>query len=138
MVNQKCSYPGCDYETGEIADINLLIEVLKIHGTSHSAPTAAQAGTTRQKAPKIERPKISSGSSEETWNSFLARWSMFKRGTTLNADETAQQLFQCCDEHLGNAILRTNPDITQRDEATLLALIKALAVIPVATCRYYP
>ena len=56
---------------------------------------------------------------------------MFKRGTTLTADETAQQLFQCCDE-LGNAILRTDPGITQRDEATLLAVIKALAVIPVA------
>ena len=111
MVNQPCSYPGCTYQTGEIADINLLIEVLKIHAVSHSAN--GQGGrAARQKAPKIERPKISSGSSEETWNSFLARWSMFKRGTTLTADETAQQLFQCCDEHLGNAILRTDPDIT--------------------------
>ena len=57
---------------------------------------------------------------------------MFKRGTTLTANETAQQLFQCCVEHRGHAILRTDPDITQSDEITLLAVIKALAVIPVA------
>ena len=138
MVNQTCSHPGCDYDTGEIADVNLLIEVLKIHALSHThatpppTPASTNAGTARQKAPKIERPKISCGSSEETWNAFTARWTMFKRGTELTADEIVQQLFQCCDEHLGNSILRTRPDITEQDEATLMALIKTLAVIPVA------
>ena len=48
MVNQPCSYPGCTYETGEIADINLLIEVLKLHGISHSNAAAGQAGDTAE------------------------------------------------------------------------------------------
>ena len=140
MVNQKCSYPGCTYETGEIADVSLLVEVLKIHGTSHIPAPAAAAATavrtapanTTQRGPKPERPKISSGSSEQTWNSFKLRWSMFKRGTTMTPGETVQQLFLCCDEPLGNSILTTEPSVADGSEDNLLDLIKQLAVIPVA------
>ena len=114
MPNLPCSYPECTYETGEIADKDILLELLKIHGASHIAvPTAPPPPATKQKAPKIERPKISYGSSEETWNTIIAHWSMFKRGTQLTPDETMQQLFQCCDDDLGNAILRSQPDVVK-------------------------
>ena len=47
--------------------------------------------------------------------------------------EITQQLFGCCHEDLGNDILRgSNLDIATTTEDTLLALIKKLAVIPVA------
>ena len=59
MVNQTCRYAGCDYDTGDIADVNLLmIEVLKIHALSHThatpppTPASTNAGTARQKAPQ--------------------------------------------------------------------------------------
>ena len=57
---------------------------------------------------------------------------MFKRGTNLSDDEKVQHLFQCCDESLGDLILKTRPDAVSGTEATLLDLIKELAVVPVA------
>ena len=78
------------------------------------------------------RPKISTGSSEETWNTFNTRWTMFKRGIALTAINTVQQLFQCCDDDLGDAILRGNPTAAEGTESQLLAAIKQMAVIPIA------
>ena len=128
----KCPFPGCDWETGKVsADMQLL--TMQLHAPAHAtATTAAGAASRKQKAPKIDRPKISEGSSEETWNSIISRWNMFTRGTQLTPDEKVQQLFQCCDDHLGNQILRSYPGIVEGDEATLLAAIKTLAVVPVA------
>ena len=132
MPNIRCSFTGCAYETGEVGDL-IAVELLKIHGPTHfAAPVVPTTGAARQKAPKIDRPKISCGSSEETWNTFSTRWTMFKRGTNLTADEVVQQLFQCCDDHLGDIILRCNPAAVEGDEATLFAVIKSLAVVPVA------
>ena len=88
MPNIKCSYPDCPYETGEVSD-NIAIELLKIHGPVHAVTTSNENRTTKQKAPKITRPAISDGASEETWDSFTARWSMFTRGTQLDADGKA-------------------------------------------------
>lgn len=133
MPNVHCSFPNCEYETGELT-AELALELLRLHKPAHDAATANSNAerTTKQKAPKIDRPKISDGSSEETWNAFSARWSMFTRGTHLTPDEKVQQLFQCCDDHLGDAILRGQPEAVNGDEATLLRVIKTFAVVPVA------
>ena len=132
MSNIKCSFPGCTYETAEVSEA-MALKLLDIHGHSHAAaPTAPVAATPKQRAPKIDRPKISCGSSEETWNTFSTRWTMFKRSNNLSPDEVVEQLFHCCDEHLGDAILRINPAAVEGDEATLFAVIKSLAVVPVA------
>ena len=56
---------------------------------------------------------------------------MLKRGTVLTEDEKVQQLFRCCDESLGDAILRGHLDAVTGDEDSLLAVIKKLAVTPV-------
>ena len=57
---------------------------------------------------------------------------MFKQGTALAATEVCQQLFSCCDEELGNDLLRQNADIMRSTEQTLLDSIKKFAVTPVA------
>ena len=57
---------------------------------------------------------------------------MFKQRTALAAIEICQQLFSCCDEELGNDILRQNNDILQSTEQVLMDTIKKLAVTPVA------
>ena len=132
MPSIPCSFTGCTYATGDVGEA-LAIELIKIHGCSHAAERNPPADVpARQRAPKIERPKISCGSSEETWNTFSTRWTMFKRGTNLSPDEVVYQLFQCCDEHLGDVILRCNPAAVEGDELTLFAVIKSLAVVPVA------
>ena len=101
MPNVHCPFPQCTYETGDV-DITVVVQLLDIHKLSHANANAnAQPNTQnqshKQRAPKIERPKVSEGSSEETWNSFTTRWNMFTRGTTLTADERVQHLFQCCE-----------------------------------------
>ena len=71
MVNIKC--PGdngaCTYTTGEFANEETALEMLRIHKPVHDTAPAAD-NTRKQKPPTIERPKISDGSSEETWNAF--------------------------------------------------------------------
>ena len=126
-----CPIDGCNYQTEDV-DASVLAPLLEIHKIAHSTPAPpAAARETRQRPPKIALPKISEGCSEEAWNSWHTRWEMFKRGTILTEDEKVQQLFQCCDESLGDAILRGHPSAVTGDEKTLLAVMKKLAVIPV-------
>jgi len=57
---------------------------------------------------------------------------MFRQGTALNRTEVCQQLFSCCDDELGNDLLRNNTNILRSAEQDLLTDIKSLAVTPVA------
>lgn len=131
MPSIDCPIEDCPYSTGDV-DPAVAAALLTVHNNVHigaAAPTMAS----KQKAPKLARPTISSGSTEESWNAFLARWNLFKDGTQLTQNETAQQLFQCCDDALGNDLLRGNSNIIANStELDLLNAIKKLAVVPVA------
>ena len=136
MPEIGCPIDGCTYTTGDV-DAAIAAALLVIHNNAHVSTSNASGApaATRQKAPQIERPKISGGSSEETWNAFLQRWSMFKTGTDLSAAEKVQHLFQCCDDDdLGDSILRGAPSSVAGNEEQLLAVVKKFAVVPVAIC----
>ena len=124
-----CPINGCEYVTEDV-DAAVAAALLTVHNNVHV--TAPQQAAVKQKAPKILRPNITKGSTEENWNSFIARWGMFKRGTALAATEICQQLFSCCDEELGNDLIRQNNDILNSTEQVLMETIKKLAVTPVA------
>lgn len=126
----QCPIIGCDYQTDDV-DPAVAAALLMVHNNAHlNAPAPARV---TPKAPKIQRPSVSRSSTEESWNSFLARWRLFKRGTGLQPNEACQQLFECCDEELGDDILKnSNTDIVTLNEDELLVLIKRLAVTPVA------
>ena len=95
----QCPIEGCAFQTDDV-DTAVAAVLLTIHNNVHlSTPVSSNAGS-HHRAPKLERPKISSGSSEETWNTFSTRWSMFKRSTGLSNTESLEQLFHCCDEDL--------------------------------------
>ena len=128
MPEIQCPIPGCEYVTADV-DASVAASLLLIHNNVH---LAGSSSAQKQKPPKIDRPKISKGISEEAWNVFISRWDMFKDGTALAGKETIQQLFQCCDEDLSEDILRCNKECTSGTEKQLLAAIKNLAVIPVA------
>ena len=129
MPSIDCPIGGCTYSTGDV-DPAIAAALLTVHNNIH---VGAAAPTTKQKAPKLARPTISGGSTEEVWNAFRARWDLFKNGTQLTLNETTQQLFQCCDDALGNDLIRGNSNIvTNSTEQELLDAIKKLAVIPVA------
>ena len=63
---------------------------------------------------------------------LLQRWLTFKQATSFDVNEVCQQLFNCCNEELGNDLLRQNPDIIHSTEQPLLEAIKKLAITPVA------
>ena len=129
----QCPIAECTYSTQDV-DAAVAAALLVIHNNVHiSAPNNATAAT-RQRAPKIERPRISSGTSEESWNTFKTRWAMFKRNTGITGADAVQHLFHCCEEDLGDALLKGHPDAVNGTEDELLKKIKKMAVIPVAIC----
>ena len=130
MPSIACPIADCEYATGDVDPVIAAAALLTVHNNIHIG--AAAPHHAKQKAPKLSRPSISSESTEETWNAFKARWDLFKRGTQLTPQEVTQQLFQCCDNILGNNLLRGDPNIVSRTEDDLVTAIKRLAVIPVA------
>ena len=70
-----CPMDGCEYNTGDV-EASIAAALLMVNNNVHVATTALAtptASTNKQKAPKIDRPSITKGSSEETWNAFLKR-----------------------------------------------------------------
>ena len=129
MPNIDCPINGCTYSTGDV-DAAVAAALLMVHNNAH---TSTNVAASKQKAPKIQRPSISRGSNEELWNTFQARWKMFKEGTAIKSTEVCQQLFEWCGEELDNDLLRNNnSDTIMNSETDLLSMIKRLAVIPVA------
>ena len=115
-----CPITDCDYVTEDV-EAALAAALLILHNNAHtSAPPAVATTNNKQRAPKIERPRLSAGSSQETWNAFITRWGMFTRGTMLSADERVQHLFQCCAEELDDAILQGQLLYLARRKACLL------------------
>ena len=131
----KCPYYNdCGFETEDI-ETALAVVFLNIHNNQIHAPrnTINNNDTpSRRQVPKIERPKVSRGSSEETWISFTKRWSLFKTGTGLSNSEKVHHLFECCDQDLGEAVLKSSPTAIHGTEENLLSVMKRLAVIPIA------
>ena len=122
MPSIECPIEGCNY-VAENDDATIVVALLTIHGSSHVS--TASSPPSLQKPPKLDRPSISLHSSEELWIAFTARWDMFKKSTQLSNDETVRQLFQCCDEELGNALLKSHRNaVSGNNEQALLAAIK--------------
>ena len=128
MPEYECPLNGCDYKTPDVAD-SIAAQLLQLHNNAH-APANQPPAVVRQKPPKIDRPKISKGCSEEYWRAFDTRWKLFKDGTQLTAEETNRQLFQCCEEDLSNVLLRSYPAIMDGTKELLLQAIKKLHQLP--------
>ena len=98
MPIHRCCVPVCTYATEEVCD-NVAAAMLTLHNNTH-APAAATPPPVHQHKPKahqLDRPRIASGSTEKTWNTFHARWTIFKDGHNLTAADKNHHLFQCCD-----------------------------------------
>ena len=126
MPEYDCPIVGCTFRTADVASA-VAANLLLIHNNEHTSH-----GALKQKPPKIDRPQIAKGCSEEVWRAFDTRWKLFKDGTQLTPQEANRQLFQCCEEDLGNDLLRSYPAILDGTEVLLLQAVKKLAVTPVA------
>ena len=126
MVIVKC--PLCSYQTDDV-EAQVVTVLLNIHAISHSqVPTPSQ-----QPQPRLERPRIDVGVEEEVWNNFMRRWDAFRVGSGINASTAPMQLFQCATETLGDLVLKSDPNIHNKDIETVISVMRSFAVIPVAT-----
>ena len=133
MSTLDCPLPNCDYSTGEKTE-PVAIALLNAHMYIHAQPAQQQpVASVARKGPRLDRPSIEAGVSMETWNLFTRKWKIYQEGYSLNDNDGSRHLFQCADSTLGDALLKTDPDITSKTVTEVLATMKELAVIPIAT-----
>lgn len=133
-VSLTCQAPGCEATivgASEAIALALFNSHMLHHSTNHLANANLEANS-KQKAPKMDRPRIGSDVSEEEWNNFSRRWNLFRRCTDMQPAEITAQLFLCCEEDLGDQLLKEDPTAADGTHETLFNAIKRLAVIPVA------
>ena len=70
VVQVTCPFPGCGH-VSQNDDASIVIELLKIHGLTHTIDAAATSGG---KMEKLKRPTISLAGTSETWAYFETRW----------------------------------------------------------------
>ena len=134
-TNMACPMPDCVYSTGDQTE-PVAIAYLNAHMYAHQTPPAQQqaaASIIRRGGPKLDRPTIETGVSMEEWIMFTRRWDIFKEGSQIADNNASHHLFQCADGALGDALLKTDPNIIHKSVDILLNTMKKLAVIPVAT-----
>ena len=125
--------PNCGYSTIEGSDAVAVAQLTnhnllhQITGNSANANNSAQL-----KGPRLERPRIDMGVDCETWNTFERRWDNFLRGSGIDVNHASIQLFQCANDSLGDALLKTDPDITSRTLDEVKKAMKLLSIIPVS------
>ena len=122
MVIITCSVPGCEFTSGDVSEAHQAI-----------APPTASVTAPVPRGPKLERPKVDVEVTTEEWNLFVRRWDVFRAGSGINDTSAPSQLFQCAGTELGDSLLKVNVNPVTDSVAQLLASMRSLAVIPVAT-----
>ena len=125
MVAVACPVSGCSYVTDDL-DPSVISALLQLHAMEHSQRSSSTSG------PKLLRPSVNAGVSQEVWNSFVRRWEAFKVGSCIGRDAAAVQLFQCASEELADLLLKGTPRIFTCPVDEVLAAMRSLAVVPVA------
>ena len=73
------------------------------------------------------------GVSTEEWNVFTRRFEMFLNGSSIDDASAPAHLFQCAGKELSDSLLKSKPQSASSTLPQLLADMRSLAVIPVAT-----
>ena len=105
------------------------------HCLAHQAiaPPTASVSAPVPRGPKLERPKVDVGVTTEEWNVFVRRWDVFRAGSGIDDTSAPSQLFQCAGTELGDSLLKVTANPVTDTVTQLLASMRSLAVIPVAT-----
>jgi len=118
--------PECTYTTGDKTEA-VAVALLNAHMYSHKQSTVKRSGST------LKPPSIEEGATMEVWNNFERKWKMYKEGERITGSDVSYHLFHCAESALGDALLKSDPDISSKGETEILEQMKNLAVIPVAT-----
>ena len=128
----QCPFPECETSTDN-DDKDLAIALFNAHVATHAPrPATSSTGGGGNMAEKFQRPTACQGMLEEDWNSFLLQWEIYKEGANLSAANSVKQLIYCCEQELLKFVLRADPSVRSKTEAQVLAVMKTLAVVPVA------
>ena len=122
----SCPVDGCAYKTEDVGEV-IVLKLLEMHMFTHNANQP-----TRTKGPKLNRPTIDVGASQEAWNSFKRRWETFKQGSGIQDNEASAQLFECATHELSELALRLDQNIAASPPDKIMSTLQSLAVIPVA------
>ena len=134
MPAYPCHVTDCPFSTPDVGDAMAAVQ-MGHHLASEHPPTAAPthaAGATPRKGPPITRPTVELGISEEKWDSFTKKWTIFKNGSSIEDTTLGAHLFDCCESPLQDDLLKDCPEFNTLNEGAMLDAIKRLAVIPVA------
>ena len=132
MPTLNCPFDGCSSTTVNDSEA-LAIALFNAHVSTHTASASSNVQRPGgSKSEKIIRPKVTQGMLEEAWNSFLIQWKIYKSNAVLSVAESQLQLIYCCEQDLLEHVLRSEPDITSKDEKEQLESIRRLSVVPVA------
>ena len=132
MAGIPCASPGClyntDYQVPPDSDMPTKLALLQIHAhQTHPAAAAPQVAQGHQPIQrlKLEPPKLSAGSDQETWELFLRSWALYKAGMNIGNTQSSVYLFHCLEQDLREDILKANPStqISDMSEADLTAAI---------------
>ena len=111
MAGIPCSAPSCGYNTDSQVppDTGLQgkIALLQIHKDTVHATPAQHHGTPQVAAThraKLDLPKLSAGSSQETWELFQRSWQLYKTGMSIPDTQGTVYLFNCLDQDLRDDI----------------------------------
>ena len=129
MVILQC--PTCDFATADVEAVGAAA-ILQIHGQEHQVAAALQAQPAVNSGTRLARPRIDLNSSNEEWNAFIRRWHEYKRGSPISDAAASRQLLECALDTLYDLILRAHPQFTSMPIDGAIAVMKFLAVIPVA------
>ena len=122
----ECPMPECTYITGDKTEA-VAVALLNAHMYLHKQSTVKRGGST------LKPPSIEEGATMEVWNNFERKWKMYKEGERITGSDVSYHLFHCAESALGDALLKSDPDISSKGETEILEQMKNLAVIPVAT-----
>ena len=133
MVKLECPFPSCS-ESVDNSDKEIAIALFNAHVGTHTVASRSTAAGSNvsSRSEKLPRPKLAQGMLEESWNSFLVLWSLYKTGAGLSASDCSLQLIYCCDQELTEQVIRADPEIMNKSENEQLEAIRRLAVVPVA------
>jgi len=127
-----CGFTDCEYVSENQSETVATLQ-FQSHMVVHQQTQQPKVGTTKQKLPPVERPKLNQDVTEEEWESFYQDWKRFSRCTDIPAGQQADQLFNCCEKGLGRLLLKENPNVIDAGETALLEAMKSMAVIKIAT-----
>ena len=117
MVVVNCSVPNCNFKTDDVSE-PLAIALLTNHALAHQLPPATDRPVTASQGPRLDRPKIEIGVSDEEWNVFVRRWTVFQTGSQIDIASAPAQLFQCAGPDLGTL----SSSLTQKQHLFLLMI----------------